>query len=260
MPSGQDFPSPEHETPTFPQKVRLYITALLRVPFYRYGEIGNLTYTVGKNILDGVILYTMFSMAETELKAAAVLGVVVKYAYPGITIMTSTYISGFVDRLESLSLLRRQVARLIRAEVGVGIGEAFGAVFLLSCFPPLFRFLFQAITFKYYVIIALYLFHHICDGSAQIAEGRVWFKIIEIKIRRGENKELAENFWVIYTVAQNVQLVLGQIFLWSSLGITSAFSPRLTAPVIIAALAFGFVSVAVSKFILPVTYKLKLCS
>jgi hypothetical protein len=252
--------SSEHKTPPLLQKIRLYVRALVEVPFYRYGEIGNLAYATGKNILDGVILYTMFSMAEEELKVAAILGIVVKYAYPGITIVTSTYVSGFVDRLESLNLLRTQTDRLIRGEVGVGIGQALGAVFLASCFPPLFRLLFHSLTIKPTLLVAIYLLHHICDGSAQIAEGRVWFKIIEIKIRRGESKLLAQNFWVVYTMAQNIQLVLGQVLLWGSLGLTTAFSPNLTVPVMIAVVAFGFTSVTVSKFILPVAYKLRICS
>ena len=75
---------PLYTSPKLIQKIKLYISAFFSVPFYRYGEIGNICYTVGKNILDGVILYTMFSMAEEELKVAAILGVMVKYAYPGI--------------------------------------------------------------------------------------------------------------------------------------------------------------------------------
>jgi hypothetical protein len=42
----------------------------------------------------------MFSMAEQELKVAAILGVVVKYAYPGITMISSTYTSAFIDHLD----------------------------------------------------------------------------------------------------------------------------------------------------------------
>src|SRR5512136_1061407 len=91
---------PDYITPPLSQKIKLYMAALLSVPFYRYGEIGNICYTVGKNILDGIILYTMFSMAERDLKVAAILGVVVKYAYPGITMVSSTYTSGLIDHLE----------------------------------------------------------------------------------------------------------------------------------------------------------------
>jgi hypothetical protein len=250
----------EHRTPPLSQKIRLYLRALVEVPFYRYGEIGNFSYTVGKNILDGVVLYTMFSMAEQELKVAAILGIVVKYAYPGITIVSSTYISGFIDRLESLRDLNRQVSRLVRGVVGIGIGQALGAVFLVSCFPPVFKALFSAVPFKSHIIIALYFLHHVSDGSAQIVEGRVWFKIVEIKIRRGENFELAKNFWVIHTVSQNFQLILGQIFLWSALGFTTSYSKDLTNPVILAVVVFGFAGVVTSKFILPAAYRLKLCA
>ncbi len=250
----------EYIIPQLSQKIRLYITALLSVPFYRYGEIGNICYTVGKNILDGVILYTMFSMAERDLKVAAILGVVVKYAYPGITMVSSTYISGFVDHLEAVRDIKKQIVRLIRAEVGIAIGQSLGAVCLLLCFPPVFKYFFAAISYKAHLLVVIYLLHHVFDGSAQIIEGRTWFKIIEIKIRRGENAKLSQNFWVIYTLAQNFQLLLGQLFIWSALGITTELSIGLTAPLISATVYFGFFCVVISKFILPVAYKLKLCS
>jgi hypothetical protein len=242
------------------QKIKLYITALLSVPFYRYGEIGNLCYTAGKNILDGVILYTMFSMAEQELKVAAILGVVVKYAYPGITMISSTYTSGFIDHLEAARDIKMQLARLIKAQLGIAVGQSLGAVCLLLCFPPIFMYFFASVSFKAYLLVAIYFLHHVCDGSSQIIEGRTWFKIIEIKIRRGDNFKLSQNFWVIYTLAQNFQLLLGQLFIWSALGITTEFSPALTAPVILVIVYFGFLCVVISKFILPVTYKLRLCS
>ena len=83
MEKDQTTAYPGYTPPALPQKIKLYISALISVPFYRYGEAGNICYTIGKNILDGVILYTMFLMAEQELKVAAILGVLVKYAYPG---------------------------------------------------------------------------------------------------------------------------------------------------------------------------------
>ncbi len=250
----------EYIIPQLSQKIKLYITALLSVPFYRYGEIGNICYTVGKNILDGVILYTMFSMAERDLKVAAVLGVVVKYAYPGITMISSTYISGYVDHLEAARYIKTQIARLIRAQVGIAIGQSLGAVCLLLCFPPVFKYFFAAVPFKAHLLVAIYLLHHVCDGSSQIIEGRTWFKIIEIKIRRGDNVKLSQNFWVIYALSQNFQLLLGQLFIWLALGMTTELSLGLTAPLISATVYFGFICVVISKFILPVTYKLKLCS
>jgi hypothetical protein len=251
---------PDYITPPLSQKIKLYIAALLSVPLYRYGEVGNICYTVGKNILDGVILYTMFSMAEQELKVAAILGVVVKYAYPGITMISSTYTSGFIDHLEAARDIRMQIVRLMRAQLGIAMGQSLGAVCLLLCFPPIFMHFFSGVSFKAYLLVAIYLLHHVCDGSSQIIEGRTWFKIIEIKIRRGDIAKLSQNFWVIYALSQNFQLLLGQLFIWSALGITTEFSPALTAPILSTTVYFGFLCVVISKFILPVTYRLKLCS
>jgi hypothetical protein len=230
------------------------------VPFYRYGEAGNICYTIGKNILDGVILYTMFLMAEQELKVAAILGVLVKYAYPGITMISSTYTSEFIDQLEVAQNPRFQIPRLIRTQVGIAVGQSLGAVCLLLCFPPVFKYFFQSLSFAPHLLVVLYLLHHVCDGSSQIVEGRTWFKIIEIKIRRGENFKLSQNFWVIYTLAQNFQLLLGQLFIWAALGITAEFSPDLTAAAISISVYFGFFCVVVAKFILPVAYRFRLCS
>jgi hypothetical protein len=260
MDKEQPTAHPDYNTPPLSQKIKLYIAALLSVPFYRYGEIGNICYTVGKNILDGVILYTMFSMAEQELKVAAILGVVVKYAYPGITMISSTYTSEFIDHLEAVHDIKRQLVRLIRVQLGIAIGQSLGAVSLLLCFPPVFMYFFAGVSFKAYLLVAIYLLHHVFDGSSQIIEGRTWFKIIEIKIRRGDNVRLSQNFWVIYTLAQNFQLLLGQLFIWSALGITTELSLGLTAPLLCVTVYFGFFCVVISKFILPVTYKLKLCS
>jgi len=53
---------------------KINIFAFISVPFYRYGEIGNICYTSVKNILDDFILYTMFSRAEQELKVAVIRG------------------------------------------------------------------------------------------------------------------------------------------------------------------------------------------
>jgi len=250
----------DYISPQLTQKIKLYIAALLSVPFYRYGEIGNICYTAGKNILDGVVLFTMFSMAERDLKVAAILGVVVKYAYPGISMISSTYISGFVDHLEAARDINRQIGRLIRAQLGIAMGQSLGAVCLLLCFPPVFMYFFADVSFRAHLLVAIYLLHHVFDGSAQIVEGRTWFKIVEIKIRRGGDTKLSQNFWVIYTLAQNFQLLLGQLFIWSALGITTEFSPVLTAPLLSITVYFGFLCVVMSKFILPVAYKLKLCS
>lgn len=248
-----------YKTPPLPQKIKLYVSALIQVPFYRYGEFGNIFYTIGKNILDGAVLYTMFSMAERELKVAAILGVMIKYAYPGISLISSNLISGYIDRLEALVETRDKVIRLIKTHVGIGIGQSLGAVFLVLCFPPIFRFFFFETPIAAQLMIAFYFLHHVCDGSAQIVEGRTWFKIIEISIRNGEQEGYARNFWVIYALSQNFQLVLGQVFLWSALAITTHYAENLTAPVANLMVYSGLFAVVVSKFILPVAYKCNLC-
>ena len=58
----------------------------------------------------------------------------------------------------------------------------------------------------------------------------------------------------------NFQLILGQLFLWSALGITAFYITNLTAPVMSFIVYLGLTCVVISKFILPVTYKLQLCS
>ena len=152
-----------------------------------------------------------------------------------------------------------QISRLIKALVGIGVGQFSGAVFLCLCFPPVFKYFFNDVAFKSHLLVLLYLLHHICDGSAQIVEGRTWFKMIEIKLRHGNDQVLSHNFWVLYALSQNFQLILGQIFLWSALGMTMEFSARLTAPVMMGLVSFGFLGVSTAKFILPAAYKLKLC-
>lgn len=82
---------------------------------------------------------------------------------------------------------------------------------------------------------------------------------MEIKIRRGKDLKLSKNFWVIYTLAQNFQLLLGQVFIWAALGITTAYSPQLTAPMVMATEFFGFFGVVISKFILLIAYQLRFC-
>ena len=70
-------------------KTGLWVHTLGLSRFYLFGEIGNLLYTIGKSILEGAVLYTMFTMAEDEYRVAAVLGVLTKYIYPGITFVSS---------------------------------------------------------------------------------------------------------------------------------------------------------------------------
>ena len=254
MPTSDQNRDREHRVPNLVEKIRLYIRALLSVSLYRYGEIGNLIYTVGMNTMEGVVLYTMFSMAQNEMKVAAVLGVAVKYAYPGITVISSNFTSGFIDKLESAPSRRQQIAGLIRAQLGVGVGQALGGILLFCCFPPVFKYLFFASRWHNQILVALYLLHHIFDGSAQILEGRSWFKIIEISLRRGRQPELKEHFWVIYALSQNVQLVLGQIFLWSSLTLTTFCHQKLTSPLVMGAAVIGLMMVVSAKFILPAAW------
>jgi len=243
-----------YRVPGLKGKIRLYFAALMEVPLYRFGELGNILYTIGKNIMEGVVLYTMFTMAESELKVAAVLAVAVKYAYPGISVISSNYTSGFIDHLESAANPLAQISRLIKAQVGVGCGQALGGIALFCCFPPIFKGLFFNFSSHNYILVALYLLHHILDGSAQILEGRSWFKIIEIILRNGRSVRLSENFWVIYALSQNVQLILGQCFLWGSLLLTSMYKDQLTSFTIMGGVLFGLGLVICAKFILPLAY------
>ncbi|MBW1646028.1 MAG: hypothetical protein JRJ56_06855 [Deltaproteobacteria bacterium] len=247
-------PRGQHQVPNLRAKIGLYLRALLRVPLYRLGELGNLLYAIGKNMMEGVVLYTMFTMAENELKIAAVLGVAVKYAYPGISVISSNYTSEFIDQIESSPRPETQISRLIKAQAAVGGGQALGGLLLFCCFPPLFKRLFYGLPHSGYILVALYLLHHVFDGSAQILEGRTWFKIIELTLRRNPKMDLSANFWVIYALSQNVQLLLGQFFLWGSLLLTSHYSTRLTSTPIMGAAVLGLVLVTVAKFILPAAY------
>ncbi len=256
MPTSNQNQGREHRVPNLAEKFKLYFQALISVSLYRYGEIGNLIYTIGMNTMEGVVLYTMFSMAQNEMKVAAVLGVAVKYAYPGITVISSNFTSGFIDKLESATSRRQQIAGLIRAQLGVGCGQALGGILLFCCFPPVFKFLFFSSRWHNQILVALYLLHHIFDGSAQILEGRSWFKIIEISLRQGRRPELKEHFWVIYALSQNVQLILGQIFLWSSLTLTTFCHQKLTSPLVLGAAVAGLGMVVSAKFILPAAWYL----
>lgn len=239
-------------------KTSLWIQTLALSPYYRYGEIGNLLYTFGKSILEGAVLYTMFSMAQTEFKVAAILGVLTKYFYPGITFISNVKVSSFVDQLERFADLNTQVHRLIRAMALVGGGQALGAVLLVLCYPPLFNGLFGNMAAGRYVLIVLYLMHHICDGSAQVAEGRIWFKLIEIKLRNGSLSRISENFWGIHAMSQNIQLFLGLILLWGTTLTTGMFQDRLGHGVMWAVVLCGTLLTAISKFSLPLAWKFTL--
>ncbi|APG28414.1 hypothetical protein A7E78_11475 [Syntrophotalea acetylenivorans] len=237
-------------------KTSLWGHALTLSRFYLFGEIGNLMYTIGKSILEGAVLYTMFSMAEGEYKVAAILGVLTKYIYPGITFVSSVKVSVFVDYLESLHDQRRQLAKLIRAMTLIGGGQALGAIMLVLCYPPFFSGLFGAFDYSKYLLILLYLLHHVCDGSAQVAEGRVWFKLIEIKIRHGRLSRISDNFWGIHAMSQNIQLILGLTLLWGTTLVTGLFRDRLDAGVMWGIVIGGMMLTALAKFALPLAWKL----
>ncbi|MDY0262364.1 hypothetical protein [Syntrophotalea acetylenica] len=239
-------------------KTALWMQALASSPYYRYGEIGNLLYTFGKSILEGAVLYTMFSMAQTEFKVAAILGVLTKYFYPGITFISNVKVSAFVDCLERFADLRLQVRQLIGAMALVGGGQALGAILLLLCYPPLFNTLFGSMAGGRYVLIVLYLLHHICDGSAQVAEGRIWFKLIEIKLRHGRLSRISENFWGIHAMSQNIQLIAGLVLLWGTTLTTGLFQDCLGHAVMWGIVLSGTLLTALSKFSLPLAWQLTL--
>lgn len=239
-------------------KTRMWAHALALNRFYRFGEAGNFMYTVGKSILEGAVLYTMFTMAQTEYKVAAVLGVLTKYVYPGITFVSSVRVSSFVDHLERFQDRQLQLQKLIGGMTLVGIGQALGALMLVLCYPPFFQACFDGLGISRYLLIVLYLLHHIFDGSAQVAEGRIWFKLIEIKLRHGNLSRIAENFWGIHAMSQNVQLILGLVLLWGVTLITGLYREHLDAGVMWIIVLGGTGLTGIAKFSLPLAWHLRL--
>jgi hypothetical protein len=259
-PTEEQHPSPARPglTRDVLHKTRLWGHAMAISRFYRFGEIGNLTYTVGKSVLEGAVLYTMFSMAQAEYQVAAVLGVLTKYVYPGITFVSSIKVSSFVDYLEGFSDQSFQIRKLIHALALVGVGQALGALMLVLCYPPLFSACFNGWGMSKYLLILLYLLHHICDGSAQVAEGRIWFKLIEIKLRHGRLRRISKNFWGIHAMSQNIQLILGLALLWSATLVTGLFRERLDADVMWVMVLSATLLTALAKFSLPLAWRLRL--
>lgn len=240
-------------------KIRLWFDAVAGEPYYFFGETGNILFTVGKNILDGAVLYTMFSMAETELRVAAILGILTKYLYPGISVVSSIRVSSFIDRVETIRRPDAQVQKLIRGLSLVALGEAVAVMFLIFCYPPFFKGVFGGLAGQKYVLIFLFLLHHICDGSAQIVEGRIWFKLIEIKIRHGASAHLAVNFWGIHAISQNAQLIIGQVLLWSTTIVAGVLHDRLDRWFMLTVVLTGFTLACTSKLSLPLAYRWRLC-
>lgn len=239
-------------------KLRLWLRALADEPFYRFGEAGNILFTVGKSVMEGAVLYSMFSMAEREFQVAAVLGVLTKYVYPAITIVSSVKVASYVDHVEGIRHQLAQIRKLIRGLTLVAVGESLGAIFLMMCYPPLFGSLFGFSEYSKYLLVVLFLLHHICDGSSQIVEGRIWFKLIEIKIRHGSSAKLAGYFWGIHAMSQNIQLVVGLLILWSTTLVVAGFGDALGRPAVYCIVGIGFLCACVSKFMLPVAWKIRL--
>jgi len=253
------FTPPSGEPPrNFAYKMHLWAQAVSAEPFYRFGEVGTLLFNIGKSILEGAILYTMFSMAESEYKVAAIMGVVTKYTYPGIVVISNANVSSFIDRVEKIRNTYLQVQKLIRGLFLVGVGEALGAVLLVLCFPPFFEAVFGALGWKKYILIVLYLFHNLCSGTAQIIEGRIWFRMIEIKIRHGQFAHFSGNFWGIYAMSVNLNLVLSMIFLWGTTAIIGFYFQNLAAPLIVLLIAIGLLLAVTAKFLLPLAWHVKL--
>lgn len=255
---GGSLTPPPGQPRNFAYRLRLWTQAVSAEPFYRFGEIGTLLFNIGKSVLEGAVLYTMFSMAENEYKVAAIMGVVTKYTYPGIVVISNANVSSFIDRVEKIRNTYLQVQKLIRGLFLVGVGEALGAVLLVLCFPPFFEAVFGALGWKKYLLIVLYLFHHLCSGTAQIIEGRIWFRMIEIKIRHGQSTHFSGNFWGIYAMSVNLNLVLSMVFLWGTTAIVGFYFQNLAALPIVLLIAIGLLLAVTAKFLLPLAWHVKL--
>lgn len=243
---------------SFACRIRLWAQAVCAEPFYRFGEIGTLLFNIGKSILEGAVLYTMFNMAESEYKVAAIMGVVTKYTYPGIVVISNANVSSFIDHVEKIRNLYLQAQKLIRGLFLVGVGEALGAILLVLCFPPFFEAVFGSLEWKKYILIVLYLFHHLCSGTAQIIEGRIWFRMIEIKIRHGQFAHFSGNFWGIYAMSVNMNLIVSMVFLWGTTAIVGLYFQNLAAPPIVLLIAIGLLLAVSAKFLLPLAWHVKL--
>lgn len=239
-------------------KVRLWGQAVLAVSYYRYGELGTLLFDAAKSILEGAILYSMFSMAETEYKVAAIMGVLTKYIYPAIVVISSARISSFIDYVETVSDHFSQLRSLIRGMVYVAAGEALGVLFLVLCYPPLFQQFFADQNLGKYILVCFYLLHHVFSGSAQIVEGRLWFKLIEIKIRNHAQSQLSQNFWGIHAMSQNIHLVTSMVLLWGTTAISGLSGVALDGQLMITLVSVAFLLALLAKFTLPLAWRLRL--
>ncbi|MDD4457715.1 MAG: hypothetical protein PHC98_09045, partial [Syntrophotalea acetylenica] len=136
--------------------------------------------------------------------------------------------------------------------------QTLGALMLVLCYPPFFSACFDGWGISRYLLIALYLLHHIFDGSAQVAEGRIWFKLIEIKLRHGKLARISGNFWGIHAMSQNIQLILGLILLWGATLITGLHRQRLDAAIMWGVVLSGTLLTGFAKFCLPLAWFLRL--
>lgn len=239
-------------------KIQLWFHALATVPYYRYGEMGTLLFDCAKSILEGAILYSMFSMAESEYKVAAIMGVLTKYIYPIIVVVTNARISSFIDHIETINDSFHQLRSLVRGMVIAAGGESLGALFLVLCYPPLFELLFGHYSWGRYFLIILYLCHHLFSGSAQIIEGRLWFKLIEIKLRHQSQLKLSQNFWGIHAMSQNIHLVTSVVLLWGTTAISGISGIELDGQLMITLVSSALIVALSAKFILPLAWRLVL--
>lgn len=239
-------------------KIQLWCHAVAVVPFYRYGEMGTLLFNIAKSILEGAILYSMFSMAETEYKVAAIMGVLTKYIYPAIVVVSNARISSFIDYVETVSDRFKQLRSLMRGMVIAAGGESLGALFLVLCYPPLFELCFGGISWGKYILILLYLLHHLFSGAAQIIEGRLWFKLIEIKLRHESESQLSQNFWGIHAMSQNIHLVTSMVLLWGTTAISGLSGVELDGQLMVTLVGAALVVALSAKFTLPLAWRLRL--
>lgn len=239
-------------------KIQLWFHALVTVPYYRYGETGTLLFDCAKSVLEGAILYSMFSMAESEYKVAAIMGVLTKYIYPIIVVVTNSRISSFIDQIEVITNHFNQLRSLVRGMVVAAAGESLGAIFLVLCYPPLFELIFGGYSWGKYFLIILYLCHHLFSGSAQIIEGRLWFKLIEIKVRNQPHTRLSHNFWGIHAMSQNIHLVTSVVLLWGTTAISGISGVALDGQLMITLVSAALMVALVAKFTLPLAWRLVL--
>jgi len=91
-----------------------------------------------------------------------------------------------------------------------------------------------------------------------VAEGRVWFKLIEIKLRHGRLRPISDNFWGIHAMSQNIQMLSGLTLLWITTLATGLFQDRLGHAVMWSIVLGGTLLTGIAKFSLLLAWKLVL--